>query len=137
MNARRVVAALLVQTMMVSGPGLLQVAGGQPAPAGAPASGAAQAPVQVTDATPARVSYLYGEVSFRRPEADGWAPARLNTPLAPGDAFYTGQGGNVEIQIEPRAFVRAGDGRRSASTPRSPTSSSRQLTAPITCSAAC
>jgi hypothetical protein len=56
------------------------------------------------------VSYRTGEVSFWRPGAQDWAPAQLNTPLAPGDVLYTGQGANVEVQIGPGAFVRAADG---------------------------
>ena len=62
------------------------------------------------EATPPRVSYLYGEVSFWRPGAHDWAPAALNTPLAPGDVLYAGPAGNVEIQVGPRAFVRAAYG---------------------------
>jgi hypothetical protein len=67
--------------------------------------GAADAPP--ADATPARISYLSGQVSFWRPGADGWTPAVLNTPLGPGDALYTGPDGTVEVQVGPRAFVRA------------------------------
>jgi len=33
--------------------------------------------------TPPRVSFLDGEVSFWRPGAEDWAPAKVNTPLAP------------------------------------------------------
>jgi hypothetical protein len=32
----------------------------------------------------------------------------VNTALAPGDSLYGGDGANLEIQIGPRAFVRAG-----------------------------
>jgi hypothetical protein len=60
--------------------------------------------------TPARLSYLYGEVSFWRPGAQEWTPAKVNMPLAPGDLLYTGPGGNIEIQVGPRAFVRASEG---------------------------
>jgi hypothetical protein len=62
------------------------------------------------EVTPARLSYLNGEVSFWRAGADDWAPATLNTPLAPGDILYAGPNGNVEIQVGPRAFVRAAYG---------------------------
>ncbi|PYN40397.1 MAG: hypothetical protein DMD95_21895, partial [Candidatus Rokuibacteriota bacterium] len=48
-------------------------------------------------------------MSFWRPGAEDWAPARVNTPLAPGDVLYSGSGGNVEIQVGPRAFVRAAE----------------------------
>ncbi|HUG37390.1 MAG TPA: DUF6600 domain-containing protein [Candidatus Limnocylindrales bacterium] len=61
-------------------------------------------------ATPARISYINGDVSFWRPGAAEWTPARVNTPLAPGDSLYTGPNGNVEVQIGPRAFVRAAEG---------------------------
>lgn len=57
--------------------------------------------------TPPRLSYIDGEVSFWRPGADAWASAQLNTPLAPGDEFYTGNRGNLELQVGTRAFVRA------------------------------
>src|SRR5581483_7147961 len=56
--------------------------------------------------TPARLSYVAGEVSFWRPGGEDWAPAQVNTPLAPGDQLYTGNRGNLEIQIESRGFVR-------------------------------
>jgi hypothetical protein len=53
------------------------------------------------------VSYLAGEVSFWRPGAPDWTPAQLNIPLAPGDELYTGNAGNLELQVGTRAFVRA------------------------------
>src|SRR5262249_16263831 len=56
---------------------------------------------------PARLSYVDGEVSFWRPGATDWAPAQLNTALAPGDATYTGNHGNLELQVGARAFVRS------------------------------
>jgi hypothetical protein len=57
--------------------------------------------------TPPRLSFADGEVSFFRPGAQDWAPAQVNTPLAPGDELYTGHRGNLELQIGARAFVRA------------------------------
>jgi hypothetical protein len=65
---------------------------------------------QTAAATPARISYINGDVSFWRPGAAEWTLARVNTPLAPGDSLYTGPNGNVEVQIGPRAFVRAAEG---------------------------
>ncbi|MGE0358950.1 MAG: DUF6600 domain-containing protein [Burkholderiales bacterium] len=59
--------------------------------------------------TPPRLSFLDGTVSFRRPGAEDWAPARLNTPLAEGDGLYTGSAANLEIQIGARAFARAAE----------------------------
>ncbi|MFN8627161.1 MAG: DUF6600 domain-containing protein [Candidatus Binatia bacterium] len=58
--------------------------------------------------TPPRLSFVDGSVSFWRPGADAWAPAQINTPLAPGDQLYSGVGANLELQIGARAFVRAG-----------------------------
>ena len=46
-------------------------------------------------------------MSFRRAGAQDWAPAQINTPLAPGDELYTGDHGNLELQVGTRAFVRA------------------------------
>ncbi|HEX6266844.1 MAG TPA: DUF6600 domain-containing protein, partial [Burkholderiales bacterium] len=57
--------------------------------------------------TPPRLSFVDGKASFWRPGAQDWAPARVNTPLAAGDALYTGAGANLEIQVGPRSFVRA------------------------------
>ncbi len=98
MRTRRIVAALGMVAVIVSSSALALADDPPPAPGSA------------AEATPARVSYLHGEVSFWRPGADEWAEARVNTPLAPGDLLYTGQGGTVEVQFGPRAFVRAGNG---------------------------
>ncbi len=57
--------------------------------------------------TPPRLSLAEGEVSFWRAGAEDWVSARVNTPLAPGDALYTGDRANLELQIGNRAFVRA------------------------------
>jgi hypothetical protein len=57
--------------------------------------------------TPPRLSYVDGEVSFWRPGASDWAPAQINTAIAPGDETYTGNRGNLELQVGARAFVRA------------------------------
>jgi len=77
----------------------------------APGASAAPSPTQsqagAIGRTPPRLGYVDGEVSFWRPGADSWAPAQLNTPLAPGDEFYTGNRGNLELQVGTRAFVRA------------------------------
>jgi len=62
---------------------------------------------QSDDATPPRLSYAEGSVSFWRPGGDDWAPAQVNTPLAAGDELYTGRDGNLEMQIGGRAFIRA------------------------------
>src|SRR5439155_22683457 len=115
MTARRVVAVFLALIMM-SGPGVARAVDPPPAPTAPPAPAAPSAPPGVpvpapaSDVTPARLSYLNGEVSFWRPGAQEWTPAKVNMPLAPGDLLYTGQGGNIEIQVGPRAFVRASEG---------------------------
>ena len=64
---------------------------------------------QTLVATPARISYIDGQVSFWRPGSAEWTPARVNMPLAPGDSLYTGPNSNVEVQIGPRAFLRAAE----------------------------
>jgi hypothetical protein len=97
MRTRRVIVAVLMLALAASGPGSI--------PAADP-----PAPEQAGEVTPTRVSYLYGEVSFWRPGAQEWAEAKANTPLAPGDVLYTGPDGNAELQVGPRAFVRAGNG---------------------------
>jgi hypothetical protein len=59
-------------------------------------------------ATPPRLSFIDGAVSFWRPGAEEWTEAQMNTALAAGDSVYVGDGANMEIQLGPRAFVRAG-----------------------------
>src|SRR5207244_6542050 len=78
-------------------------AGAWAAPPPAPAI-PADAPI---GRTPPRLSYVDGEVSFWRPGASNWAPAQINTALVPGDETYTGNRGNLELQVGTRAFVRA------------------------------
>ncbi len=58
--------------------------------------------------TPPRLSFIDGEVSFWRPGADDWAPAQVNTALAPGDQLYAGDRANLELQVGPRAYLRGG-----------------------------
>ena len=109
MTTRRIFAALFAASVVSTGSAFVSGAGAQPSPApGLPVE--AQDRAESADPTPPRVSYMTGEVSFWRPGAQDWAPAQLNTPLAPGDVLYTGQGANVEVQIGPGAFVRAADG---------------------------
>ncbi len=59
------------------------------------------------DRTPPRLSQIDGEASFWRQGAEDWTQASVNTPLAPGDQLYTGNGSNLELQIGPREFLRA------------------------------
>jgi hypothetical protein len=81
-----------------------------PAHASAEAPPSGPAPSSGTAATPPRLSFADGEVSFWRAGAEDWAPAKVNTPLAAGDALYAAEGSNAEIELGPRAFVRAGAG---------------------------
>jgi hypothetical protein len=99
MIGERILATLLTAGMLLTG---------TPNPSAGQPQGRYQA--QTTEATPARISYINGDVSFWRPGAAEWTPARVNTPLAPGDSLYTGPRGNVEVQIGARAFVRASEG---------------------------
>ena len=69
----------------------------------------AQEDGQKTAASPLRLSYVAGEVSFSRYGAEDWVEARLNTPLAAGDALYVGRDSDLELQMGSRAFVRADD----------------------------
>src|SRR2546426_9754328 len=113
MSARQTVAGVLLLSMLLGSPAFTWRADAQatpPAPSAPPAPAEGPEPTESTDATPPRVSYINGQVSFWRPGADDWAPAKLNTPLAPGDVLYAGPDGNVEIQVGPRAFVRAAEG---------------------------
>ena len=43
-----------------------------------------------------------------RPGREDWTAAQVNTPLTPGDGLYSAAAASVEVQIGPRAFVRAG-----------------------------
>ena len=92
---------LVVVWLVLSGVGVTPALADEPAPAADEPQPAGQ--------TPPRLSFLDGDVSFWRPGADDWVPARINTPLAPGDALYTGSAANLELQVGPRAFVRAGE----------------------------
>ena len=86
MRARRVLAALLVAIMALPGLGSGWLAEAQTPPPPPPAPPAATPATQpataapAPDVTPVRISYLHGELSFWRPGATEWAPARLNTP---------------------------------------------------------
>ncbi|MGH7354903.1 MAG: DUF6600 domain-containing protein [Candidatus Rokuibacteriota bacterium] len=108
MSARQIVATFLALILFASSSGFAGPADPPPPPPGAPPAPLGAA-TPSPEATPARVSYINGEVAFWRPGAEAWAPTMLNTPLAPGDALATGAGGNVEVQIGPRAFVRAAE----------------------------
>ncbi|MHB1590773.1 MAG: DUF6600 domain-containing protein [Sulfuricella sp.] len=69
----------------------------------------AQEDDQKAAASPLRLSYVEGDVSFSRLGAEDWVEAQINTPLAAGDALYVGRDGDLELQMGGRAFVRADD----------------------------
>src|SRR5437879_336256 len=100
MAKRAMATALVLLLLLASTPAVRAQA--PPPPGSAPAGGAAEA----IGVTPPRLSYSEGAVSFWRPGAPDWAPAQINTPLAPGDELYTGNDGNIELQIGGRAYVR-------------------------------
>ncbi len=47
----------------------------------------------------ARVSYVYGAVSFRPGDVDDWAPVDFNRPLTTGDHLFVEFAGTAELQI--------------------------------------
>ena len=118
MNARSIVAALLVLCTTVTGSIFSWAADPPPPPPLPPAAGAVPPPARrrarrqaQSEQTPPRLSYVHGgEVSFWRPGAEDWTPAKVNTPLAPGNVLYAGRGTTIEIQVGPRAFLRAAEG---------------------------
>lgn len=58
---------------------------------------------------PLRLSHVGGNVSFLRYGGEDWVAARINTPLAAGDALYVGTDSELELQAGARAFIRADD----------------------------
>ncbi len=46
-----------------------------------------------------RVAYSEGGVSLQPPQSDTWTWAGRNYPVAPGEAFWTGDDGRVQLQI--------------------------------------
>jgi hypothetical protein len=51
--------------------------------------------------TPPRLSLVDGAVSFSRPGAPDWVPARVNTPLAAGDALYVPGQASLDLRELP------------------------------------
>jgi uncharacterized protein DUF6600 len=98
-TTRRFTASLL-GLLLVFGASSSARAAAPPAPAAGPDT------ASTIGRTPPRLSYVDGEVSFWRPGAADWAPAQINTALVPGDETYTGNRGNLELQVGARAFVR-------------------------------
>ena len=94
-QTKRMLAAVLALTLL---------AGPVPGAGAAVVGGDGQSDAGIT---PPRLSYSEGDISFWRPGADDWAPAQINTPLAPGDELYTGDRSNLELQVGSRAYVRA------------------------------
>ena len=109
---KRLIASLLALILFVGAAPLARAASpAVPAPPAPPAAATTEDgeadDSQNPAPTPPRLSYISGEVSFWRPGGEDWAPAQVNTPLAPGDQLYTGNRGNLEVQIDSRSFVRA------------------------------
>jgi hypothetical protein len=96
MRAMKTIALALVLVVGAAG-----IATAQPAPP--PPEDA----VADDERTPPRLGYVDGQVSFWRPGAPEWVAAQINTALAPGDELSTGSPGNFEVQIGPRAYIRA------------------------------
>jgi len=102
----KILRVLFLSAWLVSGaPLFAQQPPAVPPPVGAPPASGGEA----AERTPPRVSLIQGQVSFWRPGTEDWAPASLNLPLAPGDALYAGRGATAEVEIGPRALVRAGE----------------------------
>src|SRR5574342_955202 len=76
MRFRRVLGAVLIPFVAMTGAPAIRVAEAQaPSPAPPPGSTApAESEPQGLEATPPRVGYITGEVSFWRPGAADWAP---------------------------------------------------------------
>ena len=60
--------------------------------------------------SPARISFISGDISFRTPDSDEWLPAAVNTPLDEGDTLWCAVGSRVEVQLADGSVLRlAGD----------------------------
>src|SRR5256885_9205861 len=106
---RRAMAVLLVILLLLAGAPPISPAQAPPPPGVAAGAPGASAPsgADAIGATPPRLGYAQGPVSFWRPGASDWAPAQVNTPLVPGDELYTGHEGLLELQVGGRAYLRA------------------------------
>lgn len=61
--------------------------------------------------TVARISFVYGDVSFSRgDDPDEWQSCDINTPMTLGDRLYSGDDGRLELQISGGNYVRIGAG---------------------------
>jgi len=111
MRATRRIFAGLLALLMVLGAAPPSWAGSSspPPPAGAPAPTDPEAQADAQEATPPRVSYVHGEVSFcgRAPPT---GPRPRSTCPGPRRRALHRTGGHVEIQIGPRSFARAAYG---------------------------
>ena len=98
---RRATAVLLALVLLLGSAPAISRAQAPPPPGALPAAAA-----DAIGATPPRLGYAQGPVSFWRPGAADWAPAQVNTPLAEGDELFTGHEGLIELQVGGRAYVR-------------------------------
>ena len=94
-EARVVISAFLALTLV------LQMA------LGAGAARAAESEEGAIEAIPPRLSYADGEVSYYRPGAQDWAPAQVNTALAPGDIIHSLNGAPVTSIVALRDSLEA------------------------------
>jgi len=57
-----------------------------------------------------RVSFVDGDASYQRGDADGWDALGMNTPMMTGDSIYTARGGRAEVSLGQGNFARFNDG---------------------------
>lgn len=55
-----------------------------------------------------RLSFVEGQVTVQRPDAQGWAEAPVNTPLQEGFKLATGENSYAEVQFENGGTIRLG-----------------------------
>src|SRR5882672_3311355 len=57
-----------------------------------------------------RASFVEGETSYQRGDADDWSALGVNTPLMTGDSLYAARGAKAEVSLGRGNFARMGDG---------------------------
>ncbi len=60
--------------------------------------------------SPARVTLIEGDITFRTPDSEEWFPASINTPLDEGDAVWAPPGCRTEVQLADGTVVRLDGG---------------------------
>jgi len=56
-----------------------------------------------------RASFVQGETSYQRGDADDWSALGVNTPLMTGDSLYTARGARAEVSLGRGNFARMSD----------------------------